>query len=401
MQRCFKFFRLILTAAILVGILFVSDINRLNVPEEIGKNHLFSILDWELSRLPNKWSYKIKSFIKDNGVTKSSRLENIYAYFDDANNNLDELSLPDVESSIESLISDAIKLEGLGYSSRIIFPPVLITLDSAPNILITSPRDKIIRGDEALLDPNLTLHQAIDMENELLEQENLSSLVIPVGGIATYPVIVNKTDDLIWSLQTASHEWFHTFLFFKPLGFNMFKSSEMQILNETVANIVGKEIGISAFNLLLNDSDKQTNLCELTTRHANETSNQFSFAKEMNETRLNTEQLLTEGKIDEAENYMDSRRLVFSANGYPIRKLNQAYFAFYGTYADSPGSISIIGPQVKEYRGYFDKLSEFVDDISQVTNYKEFEKSLERLNEKNVPAKRTQTNSTVIPFLCQ
>lgn len=401
MQRCFKFFRFILIAAVLVGILLVADINRLNAPEEIGKNHLFSILDWELRRLPNKWSYKIKSFIKHNDVTESTRLENIYAYFDEGNNNLDEFPLLDVESSIESLISDTIKLEKLAYSSGIIFPPVLITLDSAPNILITSPRDKIRRGDEALLDPNLKLHQVIDIENKLLEQENLSSLVIPVGGIATYPVIVNKTDDLIWSLQTASHEWFHTYLFFKPLGFNMFKSSEMQILNETVANIVGKEIGMSAFNLLLNDTDRQADLCELTTRPANERNDQFNFSNEMNETRLNTDKLLTEGKIDEAENYMDNRRLVFSENGYPIRKLNQAYFAFYGTYADSPGSISIIGPQVNEYRGYFDKLNEFVDDISQVTNYQEFKKSLERLKEKHVPAKITQTNSTVIPFICE
>ena len=88
---------------------------------------------------------------------------------------------------------------------------MLITLDSAPNILITSPREKILRGDEALLDPDLSLQQAIDMENKLFEQENLSSLVIPIGGIATYPVIVNKNDDILWNLQTASHEWLHTF----------------------------------------------------------------------------------------------------------------------------------------------------------------------------------------------
>ena len=73
MQRCFKLFKLALTAALLVGILLVTDINRLNVPEQIGKNHLFSILDWELSKLPDKWSYKIKSLLKNDEQTKTKR----------------------------------------------------------------------------------------------------------------------------------------------------------------------------------------------------------------------------------------------------------------------------------------------------------------------------------------
>ena len=83
MQRCFKLFKLALTAALLVGILLVTDINRLNVPEQIGKNHLFSILDWELSKLPDKWSYKIKSLLKNDEQTKSKRFVNIYSYFND------------------------------------------------------------------------------------------------------------------------------------------------------------------------------------------------------------------------------------------------------------------------------------------------------------------------------
>jgi|TARA_B100001750_G_scaffold248561_1_gene281161 hypothetical protein len=401
MQRCFKLFKLALTAALLVGILLVTDINRLNVPEQIGKNHLFSILDWELSKLPDKWSYKIKSLLKNDEQTKSKRFVNIYSYFNDGKNNLYGISTEDVEASIENLISEAIKFEGLTYLRRIIFPPVLITLDSAPNILITSPREKILRGDEALLDPDLSLQQAIDMENKLFEQENLSSLVIPIGGIATYPVIVSKNDDILWNLQTASHEWLHTFMVFRPLGFNMFKSIEMQILNETVANIVGKEIGHTAFNLLYEDSSPELDLCELIKQPISETNNQFNFSNEMNKTRLNTEWLLSEGKVSEAELYMDNRRLLFNSNGYPIRKLNQAYFAFYGTYADSPGSISIIGPQVNEYRLYFDTLSGFVNHISKIGSYQEFERSLQHLSQKNLPSKRTHSNSTVVPFICQ
>ena len=115
MQRCFKLFKLALTAALLVGILLVTDINRLNVPEQIGKNHLFSILDWEVSKLPDKWSYKIKSLLKNDEQTKSKRFVNIYSYFNDGKNNLYGISTEDVEASIENLISEAIKFEGLTY----------------------------------------------------------------------------------------------------------------------------------------------------------------------------------------------------------------------------------------------------------------------------------------------
>ena len=401
MHRCFKLLRLTLTAAILIGILLIADMNRLNPPQEFGKDHLFNILDWELRRLPKKWYYKIQSSFKQNEESKYKRSENIYTYFNEQHSNLDKLSQLDIEASIESLISDAIKLEGLTYLGGIIFPPVLITIESAPNILVTSPRDKIKRGDEVLLNSNLSLHQAVSIENKLLDQKNLSSLVIPVGGIATYPVIVNKTNDIIWSLQTAAHEWVHTFLFFKPIGFNIFKSPEMQILNETVANTVGKEIGFSAFNLLLKESYKPTDLCKLIKHTGPKSTGGFNFSTEMNETRLNAERLLAEGKIDKAESYMDNRQLFFSLNGYPIRKLNQAYFAFYGTYADSPASISIIGPQVNQYRSYFDNLEGFIHEISRVTSYQEFKNSLAYLNIKGPPLKTTYTDSTVIPFICR
>tara|TARA_Y100000590_G_scaffold279551_2_gene313976 strand:- start:22950 stop:24119 length:1170 start_codon:yes stop_codon:yes gene_type:complete len=387
--------------AILAGILLITDVNRLNTPEEISKQYLFSILDWELRRLPAKWSYKIKSIIAKDHQTKSTQLENIYSYFDPKRDDLDKSSLLDVEASFERVISDAIKLEGITYFNKIIFPPVSISLDSAPYVLITSPRNKIVRGDEALLKSNLSVQQAIDIENRLLKQENLSALVIPIGGIATYPVIVANSNDLLWSLETSAHEWLHTFLFFRPLGFNMFKSVEMHILNETVASLAGKEIGLTAFNLLSSNNDKQIDLCKVINLQKHEPNSLFNFRNEMKETRINTEKLLSEGKIDEAETYMKHRTLEFNANGYQIRKLNQAYFAFYGTYADSPGSISIIGPEVEEYRSYFNSLKDFIIDISKISSYQGFKDSLEKIKSQHLPPKGTNKNSTVIPFICQ
>lgn len=63
----------------------------------------------------------------------------------------------------------------------------------------------------------------------------------------------------------------------------------------------------------------------------------FDFrGAEMRQTRLRVDELLAAGKINEAEQYMEMRRQ-FWEYGYHIRKINQAYFVFYGSYNDEPG----------------------------------------------------------------
>ena len=71
---------------------------------------------------------------------------------------------------------------------------------------------------------------------------------------------------------------------------------------------------------------------------------ELDFGKLMRETRLTVDRLLAEGQIQEAESYMEVQRKLLTENGHPIRKLNQAYFAFYGTYAHGPASVDPIGP---------------------------------------------------------
>ena len=63
----------------------------------------------------------------------------------------------------------------------------------------------------------------------------------------------------------------------------------------------------------------------------------FDFRAEMHDTRLTVDRLLEEGKVEQAEAYMEERRQVFNREGYNLRRLNQAYFAFHGAYADEPG----------------------------------------------------------------
>lgn len=107
----------------------------------------------------------------------------------------------------------------------------------------------------------------------------------------------------------------------------------------------------------------------------------FDFRQEMAETRVRVDQLLAEGKVIEAEAYMNDRQRVFQENGYGnrVRKLNQAYFAFYGAYADTPGETGgdPVGPAVITLREQSVSLREFMDNVAFVTSFAALERLLE------------------------
>ena len=74
----------------------------------------------------------------------------------------------------------------------------------------------------------------------------------------------------------------------------------------------------------------------------------INISDEFRNLRKQVDELLNKGKIAEAESLMLKTQEFFNANGFNIRKINQAYFAFYGTYTDLPQSSSPIGPKIKE-----------------------------------------------------
>ena len=106
----------------------------------------------------------------------------------------------------------------------------------------------------------------------------------------------------------------------------------------------------------------------------------FDFRAEMRETRVTVDQYLADNKTEEAEAYMEKRRELFWENGYQIRKLNQAYFAFHGAYADRPGGAAgedPVGPAVRELRARSSSLADFLNRISWVTSFDQLKKLLE------------------------
>jgi hypothetical protein len=89
----------------------------------------------------------------------------------------------------------------------------------------------------------------------------------------------------------------------------------------------------------------------------------------MHLTRLVIDQLLAEGKIEEAENYLEYRRQYFWENGIQIRKLNQAYFAFHGSYAAAPGGAAgsegaDLGQQLRDLRERIPDYSKFMRTVA-------------------------------------
>ena len=76
---------------------------------------------------------------------------------------------------------------------------------------------------------------------------------------------------------------------------------------------------------------------------------------------------------------MEARREVFWQNGYAIRKLNQAYFAFYGAYADVPGGPAgenPVGPAVRALREQSASLAEFVKRIAWMTSFEQLQAAI-------------------------
>ncbi len=286
---------------------------------------------------------------------------------------------PFAESVLEYQITQAINESGLTLGGQPI-PVVLYHVTALPQNLVISRRDLIAQETSYLLNPELTTEQATQLENQIDSSLNVSSLVVPVGGIALYPTMVMRTSALDWLTQVIAHEWIHLYLEQRPLGMNYSTTSELRTMNETVASIAGEELGKWVLKTYYPEYGfnpaKKINL--------KPSQNNFDFREEMHITRIKADELLAAGKIEEAEAYMESRRQIFWENGYAIRKLNQAYFAFYGAYAASPGGAAgedPVGPAVRELRARSASLKEFLEIIAQMDSFEDLKRELENTND--------------------
>ena len=153
----------------------------------------------------------------------------------------------DVERLVEGYITEDVDSSGLERSlplfksKRITWPPVDFELTNPPQLLVRSPRDKIERAGDTLLKNDLSLRDIEKLEDKTTNKDTVS-IVVAIGGLAAYPAIVRDDRSYDSLLDTASHEWVHHYLAFFPLGEQWGNGGDAETLNETTANIAGREI---------------------------------------------------------------------------------------------------------------------------------------------------------------
>lgn len=286
---------------------------------------------------------------------------------------------PIVENILQRQVASVLASQGLTLGGQPI-PPVLYHVTPLPYALIVSPRSVIREEANISLNPGMNVDQMNTLENHVSQGLNVSALVVPVGGIGIYPTMVMQTSDLSFLLETISHEWTHNFLTLRPLGISYDVSPPLRTMNETTASIVGKEIGMETLRRYypeLAPPPEQPGQQPGGSTPAAKPA--FDFNAQMHATRVEVDKLLSEGKITQAEQYMNARRLVFWDHGYLIRKLNQAYFAFYGAYADVPGGAAgndPVGPAVRKLRTESPSLAAFLNRISWMTTFEQLQRAV-------------------------
>ena len=344
--------------------------------------HKYSLLRWELANFSDKWIHKFNDILPWNSEpSREVRISQAQEFFDlktqirdlkgksesDNSELIAELEKQrrdmqsDVEETMESEISSILVEEGFSSRIGVIFPPVDVVYAASPAALITSPRDRIVQIDSTLLKPGLSNSVRDELEELIFLEDDVSALIVSTGGVATYPSVVSDSMSLHDSLIVTAHEWLHHWFFFQPVGQHFWDSGDMTTLNETAASIGGELIGDRAFTAMTGEVVNREPASPVDDPDPDE----FDFNAEMRETRLTTEGMLANGRIVEAESYMNDRRQFMEDNGYFIRKLNQAFFAFHGSYATRVGSISPIGDQLEALEESSGSLEEFLKTVGE------------------------------------
>ncbi len=372
----------------------------------VVKPYLFSIARWESRAIPhevNQWilgrqekiddeirvvieyfasAERIKTLKSEIEATNAGNVEGDLASLETELNGLQEQKMAlagTVERIIEMQIRDTLTQQGIFnpiIEPKVSFPPVNFKLEKPPYLLVISPRDRIESIREIILKSNLILEGIEDIEARA-DELDVSSLVVELGGLGViYPTLITNEASLRFTIETAIEEWVHQYLVFKPLGFlylldltGLSRNYEIATMNETLASMVSKEIGSIVFEKYYSEYENGTN--------QNQTpESEFDFNQEMREIRKAVDKYLAQREIEQAEEFMEQKRQYLTSMGYYIRKLNQAYFAFHGTYADRPTSVSPIGLELKKLRGQSTSLKDFLNTVAGMTDRQDLRDSV-------------------------
>lgn len=280
---------------------------------------------------------------------------------------------PVAEAIVQDQVSEILVEEGFGMLGQA-WPPVMMEMTPLPSLLIVSPRDHIERIYGMSLIPGLSTAEKDALETAIFDQLNLSALVVPLGGLGTYPAMIMETGSINWLAEVTAHEWSHHWMTFFPVGWN-YSDPQVRIINETIASLFDQEIGSRMIERYYPEFVPPLALPETTPPAQPAPPPAFDYGAELAATRVRAEELLAQGDIEGAEAYMEERRLVFLQNGYGIRKLNQAYFAFYGAYGAVPGAIGNdpTGPMLRDILANTGSPRAFMETVAPIATYADLE----------------------------
>ncbi len=285
---------------------------------------------------------------------------------------------PVAEAILGEQVSIVLHDGGFGVAGQI-FPPVAGTFTPLPNLLVISPRARIDRIYQRDLITGLTDDDRDRIERTIeTAMPDLSAYVTEIGGLSAYPAMLYESESLDWDAETMAHEWTHHYLDFHPLGWHYSRSFETTTMNETTASLVGEWAGQEVvrrfYAPLLHREKPLPHPLVAPPREPGE-GRRFDFRAEMHRTRVTVDRLLAEGEIEVAELYMELQRRYFVDQGYRIRRLNQAYFAFHGAYAESGGASGEdpIGPLVRRLWAISPTPQAFVHRIAPMTERRQLE----------------------------
>jgi hypothetical protein len=314
------------SVAILLALLIapVQMSNELRL-RELASVSSFRLLDWETVNLATRADQLWRGLTMTVSADEADQ-QILEAYFSPARARANLRS--QAERALEDEVSQAYADAGVTRSEPIsiapLFPPVLVALTPPPNILVISPRTQIrVISSTVLQSMDVPSQERVE---DSADSMGVSSLVAPIGGLATYPAMVLEENAADRVLSSVAHEWLHQYLIFYPLGAGYWNSEETREINETTADMVGSEVGSALA--------KRLGIAAQTAPSPSAGQGAFDFRTFMRETRLQVETMLADNQIDTAEAYMRARRDELQRHGYAIRKLNQAYFALYGSYAE-------------------------------------------------------------------
>ena len=331
----------LLVFILLIQTLFISCQSDNNLDEIIDKKFQFSIFEYEVNSV-------MDLFFERYGLRETEPKKN----------------------QIRKLLISELYDQEMDYFFDIIFPSPEFNVGSSPKLLVTSPRNKIERKEEILLVPSIDIETIEELEG-IASNDELSSVIINIGGLATYPSIIAEGKSSRELFLTISHEWLHQYLIFHPLGRSYFSNTEMKEINETLANIFSKKLLKS---LCEKDFEIKNEMCSVSPL---KDENKFDYIEFMKKLRNNVDQLLSEGKINDAEKLMNESTLILNNNGINIRKINQAWFAFNGTYGDSPSSISNFNDELNDLIDSYESLKDAINDIKNISSLDEYKNMIQ------------------------